>query len=364
MWKLFALHALHASHSVAVCAQTSITESKELDEFKHLGGVVFPYEHPNWLQRRMAAKGWYSRFGRMKRWGPDLICVSLGATCDPFWQRDLLEMLQMNSAPQLFIVQANAEGFIKGDAQREALRPLYTSALRIICVSRANATLLERQLAAALPNVLILPNPIRSRLEKPLAWPDNASGAVHFATVARYDVDCKCQDQTLEAFASPEWENRNWRLSLFGSGADEIYLRDLIGYYGLQKHVSISGYERDFRKIWAGNHLHILNSRAEGLTLALIESMFCGRPAVITRAGGNHELLRDGIDGFVSPGSDPDIIRETFEIAWASREKWQLMGESAFQRATDWIPSDLGVRLLNTITGEKNGAVQESAHIQ
>jgi glycosyltransferase involved in cell wall biosynthesis len=209
--------------------------------------------------------------------------------------------------------------------------------------------LLERQLACSLPNAVVYPGPIRSRPEHPLPWPDGTSDAVHFATVARYEVGCKSQDQTLEAFSTPEWKSRDWTLDLFGSGPDEAYLKKLICYYGLEKHVFLTGYERDFRKVWSGRHVHILNSRLEGLTLALIESMFCGRPAIITRAGGNHELVRDGLDGFVRPGMDPDIIRETLEVAWARRSKWREMGESAFERANGWIPKDLGFRVLQTI---------------
>jgi glycosyltransferase involved in cell wall biosynthesis len=102
-------------------------------------------------------------------------------------------------------------------------------------------------------------------------------------------------------------------------------------------------------KIWTDHHLHILISRAEGLALALIESMFCGRPAVVTRTGANHELLRDNKDGFVSDGNDPEVIRQTFERAWNNRQRWPEMGEAAFQRANEWVPRDLSVRLFQTI---------------
>ena len=91
--------------------------------------------------------------------------------------------------------------------------------------------------------------------------------------------------------------------------------------------------------------------------------MFCGRPAVITRAGGNHELLRDGLDGFVSPGMDPEIIRNTLERAWANRGMWQTMGETAFQRVAEWIPTDLGARFLRAITetGQVKAKVKDNS---
>jgi glycosyltransferase involved in cell wall biosynthesis len=312
MWKLFALEALSAGHSVAVSLQAAFAQSEELSEFRRRGGEVFPYQPLNWMQRRLAAQGWYSRFGGIRRWNPDVLCIS-GGPGDPYWRRDLLALLKVFDAPQVYIVQGNADGFIKGDEQREALRPLFESAARIVCVSRENALMLERQLAAQLPNIVLLPNPIRSRLDAPLPWPKEADGVVQFATVGRYDAETKCQDRTLEALATPEWKDRRWHLSLYGSGPDKLYLGQLIRHYGLEAHVTLAGFERDFSRIWARHHLHILNSRAEGLALALIESMFCGRPAVVTRTGGNHELVRDGVDGYVCPGTDPEIIRETLE---------------------------------------------------
>lgn len=358
MWKLFALEALRAGHSVAVSAQTRIAQSEELGEFRRLGGQVFPYQPLNWLTFHMASRKCHSRFTKMKRWRPDVLCVSEGGPDDIFLQKDLLALLQTDAIPQVFIIQCNAEGCLNAD-RRDVIRPLYASAARIICVSQANAELLERQLALTLSNLIVFPNPIRSRLEFPLPWPRDAGGQVRFATVARYDAWCKCQDQTLQALAAPEWRGRDWRLNLFGAGPDEAYFRDLIRHYGLGSKVAIRGYERDFRKIWADHHLHILNSRQEGLALALVESMNCGRPAVITRAGGNHELLRDEVDGFVSAGVDPVIVRATLERAWTSRDGWAAMGKAAFQRVEGWIPTDLGTRLLNSVTEARRAGCQQ-----
>ena len=181
-----------------------------------------------------------------------------------------------------------------------------------------------------------------------MPWPDD-SEQVRFATVGRYEVFSKCQDAVLEALATPEWKTRNWRLDLFGSGSEERYIQDVVRYFGLEDRVRLCGYERDFRKIWRNHHLDVLISRAEGLALALIESMFCGRPAVVTRTGGNHELVRDNTDGFVSDGNDPEVIRQTLERAWSNREKWPEIGKAAFGRANAWIPRDLPARLFHVI---------------
>src|SRR5262245_19388596 len=346
MWKLFAIEALRRGHSVAAMLQMPVAQSEELAEFRALGGVVFAYKPLNRLTSRTVSSGLYCRFRRLQRWRPEVVCAS-GPPATPYRDRDLYRFLRAYTGGQVFIIQGNAEWYVGGQAERDALRALYRSARRIICVSRQNADLLQRQLTSILP-IAILPNPIRTRLEQPLDWPGNLD-QVRFATVGRYDVGGKCQDRVLQAFTASQWKERNWRLHLFGSGPDGTYLQNVIGYFRLQDRVTLCGFERDFTKIWMDHHLHILISRGEGLALALIESMFCGRPAVVTRTGGNHELLRDNKDGFVSVGDDPEIIREALERAWINRQRWPEMGEAAFQRAKEWIPEDLAARLFETI---------------
>jgi glycosyltransferase involved in cell wall biosynthesis len=346
MWKLFATEALRCGHSVAAMLQTPVAQSEELAEFRGLGGVVFAYNPLNRYTSRTVSRGLYSRFRRLKRWQPEILCIS-GHPAIPYRDRDIYTLLKAHTGPRIFIIQGNADWFVSGQAEREALRALYLSARRIICVSQHNAELLQRQLTSSLP-ITILPNPIRLRLERPLTWPSDLEH-VRFATVGRYETFGKCQDAVLQALATPEWKERSWQLDLFGSGSDQRYIHDVIRYFGLDDRVTICGYERDFIKIWKDRHLHILISRAEGLSLALIESMFCGRPAVVTHTGGNHELLRNDKDGFVSAGEDPEVIRETLERAWSNRQRLAEMGEAAFQRANEWIPRDLSVRLSQTI---------------
>jgi glycosyltransferase involved in cell wall biosynthesis len=346
MWKLFALEALRRGHSVAAMLQTPIAQSQELADFRALGGVVFAYNPLNRYTSRTVSRGLYSRFRSLKQWHPEVVCTS-GHPATPYRDKDLYRFLTEHTGGRVFIIQGNAEWFITGQVERDALRTLYCSAQRIICVSRHNAELLQRQLTSTLP-VTILPNPIRTRLDRPLSWPGD-SEQMRFATVGRYEIGSKCQDRVLEALAASEWKGRNWRLDLFGTGGDEKYIADVVRYFDLGDRVTLCGFERDFVKIWRDHHLHILISRAEGLALALIESMFCGRPAVVTRTGGNYELLRDNKDGFVSAGEDPEIIRETLELAWINSHRWREMGEAAFERAKECIPSDLPIRLFETI---------------
>src|SRR6266480_2595085 len=252
MWKLFAIEALRRGHSVAATLQTPIAQSEELTDFRALGGVVFAYNPLNRITSRTVSRGLYSRFRRLERWRPEIVCTS-GHPAVPYWDRDIYRLLNAHAGPRVFIIQGNADWYITGQAERDALRALYRSARRIICVSRDNAELLQRQLTSTLP-IAILPNPIRTRLEHPLPWPGDLV-PVRFATVGRYEIGSKCQDRLLQALATSEWKQRNWRLDLFGSGADGTYLQDVIRYLDLRDRVRLCGFERDFTKIWMDHNL-------------------------------------------------------------------------------------------------------------
>lgn len=81
------------------------------------------------------------------------------------------------------------------------------------------------------------------------------------------------------------------------------------------------------------NHILLMPSYYEGMPIALIEAMLCGRTAVATDVGGNAEVLTDNETGFISPGVNTDSFEKALEEAWQNKENWQEMGEMAYNDA-------------------------------
>jgi glycosyltransferase involved in cell wall biosynthesis len=346
MWRFLAETALVKGHAVRVNLAASMAKATLLQPLRENGLQIVARSELNGVARRLARCSLFSRFNGFAKGRDDLICLSMGALADCVWIPDLLRCYWRSSVPWVVLVQGNGEHIIGGEDQREILRCFYAKAKTVIFVSRQNLELAERQLAWRFNNAVVMPNPIRERLDEPLAWPQLEDGIWRLAEVARFEVLQKRQDQLLEALAAPEWKARPFKLTFYGSGPDERHLRALVKHYGLEQNVVFGGYVRDFRDIWRANHLHILPTAYEGLPLSLIESMFCGRPAVVTRAGGNAELITDGQEGFVSPGMHPEIIRETLERAWQARDQWAGMGRAAQTKAARVVPSDWADHML------------------
>lgn len=349
MWRALAIAALDAGHRARINIADSMANSRELDQLRSQGAQVFGRSAFNGFTRRLAQRGFYSRFENFVRQGNDLICLSMGAIADCVWMPDLLRSYWGSSIPWIIIVQANDEHIISSEEQREILRKFYKKAALVIFVSRENMVLAERQLAWRFDNATIVPNPIRKIVREPLPWPQVKDEKLRFAQVARLDIMQKRQDQLLEVLAAPEWKDRPWVLSFYGAGPDEKHIRSLVKHFGLEAKVEFPGHVRDFLEIWQVNHLHIFPTAFEGMPLALIESMFCGRPAVVTRAGGNAELIADGKEGFVSPGMHPEVIRNTMEQAWQVRAQWEAMGRAAFSKASNFIPANFAATMLESL---------------
>ena len=124
---------------------------------------------------------------------------------------------------------------------------------------------------------------------------------------------------------------------MYGGGPDESTLRELQRMYDLQN-VTFAGFQKDVEQIWRECHALVLPSRYEGLPLAIVEAMLCGRPCIVTDVAGNSELMEDDISGFVAAAPRVKYLDEAMERAWRRRSEWKSIGELAAERVRQFIP--------------------------
>ena len=205
----------------------------------------------------------------------------------------------------------------------------------------------KRHLATALPNSLVVQNPVNLSDLTAVPWPSTAS--VHMASVARLDVTYKGQDVLFEALSSPKWRGRDWQLSLYGEGPDRGYLEALAAHYGIADKVTFVGFVKDVRAIWARNHILLLPSRAEGVPMVVVEAMLCGRPSVVTDVGAMPEWIQDQETGFIAGASSAKLLDAALDRAWSDREDWERMGTQARESALAQLDRSPGRTLLNLL---------------
>lgn len=265
---------------------------------------------------------------------PDLVVISQGGNCDGFpW----LSFCRDAGLPYVTIVQSNTENHWLPDDTAAQLAKVYQAAQKVFCVSRHNLRLLEQQIGEDLINAQIVWNPNNAAGFSLLPWP-TVDGPTRLACVARLDPAAKGQDIIFQTLARPVWRERSVELNLFGDGPCKEILRRMVRRLGLEN-VRFHGHVPDIAEVWRHNHLLVLPSRHEGMPLSLIEAMSCGRPAVVTDAGGNPELCVDGEHGFVATAAI-EPFGQALERAWAHRMEWRQIGQRARARIEQIIPAN------------------------
>ena len=266
---------------------------------------------------------------------PDLVIISQGENHDGLHFGHLCRKLRI---PYALISQKAADHFWPPDRARRRRRTGYEGAARCFFVSEHNRRLTEDQIGARLTNAEVVRNPYLVPAGGPLPWPEGGGGeSLRLACVARLYLLDKGQDILLRVLARERWRGRSLHVSFYGRGVNAEALSDLAARLCL-RNVSFEGQTEDVPGIWKGHHALVLASRAEGLPLALVEAMMCGRPAVVTRVGGNAEVVEDGVNGFLA-APDEDSIDAALEEVWARRGELRAMGELAAQRIRELVPA-------------------------
>jgi glycosyltransferase involved in cell wall biosynthesis len=272
---------------------------------------------------------------------PHLVVIAQGSNFDGI---EFADICRRTNHPFVLISQKAAEIFFPPVHQRSVARLAYRAARHCYFVSRHNLAVTQHQLGLALDHASVVFNPFNVPYAGELPWPAS-SGVVRLACVARLEVLDKGQDILLQVLALPKWQQRPLHISFFGSGGDETALREMAELLGLQNRITWAGQVPDITAVWISHHALVLPSRYEGLPLALVEAMLCGRPAIATAAGGTAELLNDNETGFVASAATVSAFDDALERAWVRYADWPEIGQRAAAHARACIPPQPGAIL-------------------
>ena len=286
---------------------------------------------------RFATSGYREQvFARtVKHVRPDLVVISQGANFDGLqW----MECCRRHDVPYVTISHAATESTWLPYSESQRLSVSLVSARRNFFVSRDNLRLTELQIGTRLPKCSIVANPFDVPYDIELEFP-SSEPRFRLACVARFELHAKGQDVLLETLSDPKWRGRNMEVGLYGSGTDRLLIERLVELFDLQKSVGFMGFVPPV-EIWQRNHALILPSRFEGLPIALVEAMLCGRFGIVTKVSGNAEVVEDNVTGFVAEAPRAEYLDAALERAWARRDQWNTIGQNAKSSIKSKIPPD------------------------
>lgn len=131
------------------------------------------------------------------------------------------------------------------------------------------------------------------------------------------------------------------RLLLAGRGNALESLKKKVKAAGLERSIIFSGYmtEEMLKEAYGTCDLFVLPSVWEVLPIAILEAMSSSKPVICTGAGGDAELVGDGLNGYVVPMRDPKAMAEKINELLDDPEKRAQMGRAGRKRAEeefDW----------------------------
>jgi glycosyltransferase involved in cell wall biosynthesis len=346
-----------ARHGVKVCVSVKDwgTPVKQVEYLRSVGcrivhrrGSSLPYR----LGRKLFRRCEYA-LAHVRALGAeaDLIVVSQGSNLDGLpWMR----AAKSNGYKYAVIVQAANEQWWPSDDFAECLAEHYETARAAYFVSEANLTLSRRQFVTPLCNGRVIRNPFNVRYDARPLWPGDPSNELFLACVGRLDTSQKGQDLLIEVLSLSHWRSRDVHLTLVGNGVNERRLRLMVDNRKLTS-IEFGGFVKDIEGLWSRNHALVLPSRYEGQPLAVVEAMLCGRPCIVTDVGGNRELVRDGINGFLAKAPTVELLDATMNRAWDNRRHLMHLGDTAAIDVRQWVSNDPiedFVRELKTLVDE------------
>jgi glycosyltransferase involved in cell wall biosynthesis len=92
------------------------------------------------------------------------------------------------------------------------------------------------------------------------------------------------------------------------------------------------------------------------MPLTLVEAMLCARASIVTDVGGNRELVRDGVNGFLAKAPTVELLDEAMNRAWENRHCLKQIGVRAASDVRQWVCSDPGEGFARELTALVKGS--------
>jgi glycosyltransferase involved in cell wall biosynthesis len=339
LWSLTAERLARAGNEVRVSAPRLSELIPRVERLRSAGCRIFYRQAPAPILYRAAVRvfpfcDYVRKQVRSVAPGADLVVISQGNNQDGLrW----MEVARSLGYTYIVIVQG-VTGWPPDDIA-ERLASGYENARAAYFVSEANLALTRLQLVTPLLNGGVIRNPFNVSYSARPPWPAGSGSELSLACVARVDVGTKRHDLILQVLALPKWRERGVELSIVGEGQNLVTVRRLAAELRLAN-VRFAGHVTDIEGIWSTHHALVLPSMNEGMPVVVVEAMLCGRPCIVTDVGGNRELVRDGINGFLAKAPTVELLDEAMNRAWENRHRLREMGEQAATDVRRWVSAD------------------------
>ncbi|MEV0374083.1 glycosyltransferase [Streptomyces sp. NPDC050636] len=234
-----------------------------------------------------------------------------------------MEWVALADTAGLKVIGMSHESFAtcRKSSRFQRVKRFYADTDRMLTLTREDADHWIRQ---RLDNVGFMPNPLPFFPDVPS---DRSRKCV--VSIGRLHEE-KGVDLLLEAWAKVAPRHPDWTLRIYGSGEEAEALRKQAAELGVAASVEWMGRTGDVPGALRDGSVFALSSRGEGFPLAPMEAMATAVPCVaFDVAPGVHEIITDGVDGFLAPPGNITEFARHLETLISDKELRDTMGEAA-----------------------------------
>jgi glycosyltransferase involved in cell wall biosynthesis len=178
---------------------------------------------------------------------------------------------------------------------------------------------------------------------------NNKKIILFFGRLVRY----KGAEYLIKAFANLLKENNDVFLIIAGEGPEREKLEKLCIDLGINDSVFFTGFVRNedkpayFLMCDVFVHPAITEETPEEWGLVVNEAMSVGKPVVVTPAVGARELVIDGVNGYIVPEKNVDLLYKALKNILSNDELRTKMGREAKRTIESFYTHDHSVKILD-----------------
>jgi len=152
----------------------------------------------------------------------------------------------------------------------------------------------------------------------------------------RYGVDIALRGFKIAAGSIP-----NLHMIMLGRGSQEKRVKEFIHSHGFSNQVHIHGYQKNEKlaAYYQAADVYLSASHIDGSSVALLESMACGCPAIVSDIPANLEWITDGVEGWTFHDGEAEDLAKKIVIAAAAKRELKKFGKAArikTERFANW----------------------------
>jgi glycosyltransferase involved in cell wall biosynthesis len=123
--------------------------------------------------------------------------------------------------------------------------------------------------------------------------------------------------------------NPNVEFVVVGDGPLRDELETFTADLGINGRIHFVGWQGNVYRFLSIFDIGVNCSANEGLSNAIMEYMACGVPCIVSRAGGNEELIENGVNGHTFElGNDAELARLILTLLEDTKKQEEFAGES------------------------------------